>query len=147
MQTLVSAHGLTQRSFGHSLMVLFYKCVSKHAKHVFFIASLHGQFSQLAEHRRMAIGKLNQVMQLAYRPDALRFPEAVHAQVWQGTGIEDVLTEAAVINAVDDSTVIALARQVVSVAPRWARYASTNEMIDDTAAWIRSQHDHYRHAA
>ena len=147
MQTLVSDNGYAHRPWSHGLMVLFFKCVSKHAKHVFFIASLHGQFSHYAKHRRMAIGKLNQVMQLAYRPDALRFPEALHAQVWQGTGVDEVLTESAIVNAVTDAEVTSLASKVVNVSPLWCRYADMAEMIKDTAMWVRSQHQHFLEAA
>lgn len=147
MQTLVSDNGHTQRTLGHGLMVLFYKCVSKHAKHVFFIASLHGQFSHYAQHRRMALSKLNEVMQLAYRPDALRLPEAMHAQVWEGTGVDEVITEKAIVSAANDDGIDDLAKRVVDVSPQWSRYAPLEEMIKDVAVWIRSQRAHYLEAA
>jgi hypothetical protein len=132
---------------GQTVLALFYKCVSKHAKHVFFIASLHGQYSHYAQHRRMAVEKLNEVIDLAFRPEALHFPIALHAKVWKDTGVDQILTETAIVNAVTEAEVRTLATKVVQISPRWSRYGTEEEMIKDTAAWIRSQHQHYLEAA
>lgn len=147
MRTAVSDNGNTHSTIGQGLLVFFYKCVSKHAKHVIFIASLHGQFNHYAKTRRMAVDKLNKVIDLAYRPDALQFPEKLHARVWDGTGVNEILTETAVAHADNEDAVLELAAKVVNISPPWSRYASTEEMVKDTAEWIRSQHDHMREAA
>lgn len=145
-RTQVSSHGNTPFSFGQFFMALLLKCVSKHARHVFFIASLHSQFSEYANHRRMALSKLNEAMRLAHREEALSFPEAMRGRVWDGTGLEEILTEQAVVKAANDEAVTLLARKVVDISPRWSRYGKLDEMIQDTADWIRSQRDHLLNA-
>lgn len=147
MRTAVSVNGNAHSNVGQGLLVFFYKCVSKHAKHVIFIASLHGQFNHYAKSRRMAVDKLNKVIDLAYRPSALEFPEKLHARVWNGTGVNEIATEEAIVNADSEEAVLNLATKIVDISPSWSRYASKEEMVNDTAEWIRSQHDHIREAA
>lgn len=137
-------------SIGQGLLALYGKIASKHAKHVFFIASLHAQYNHYNQHRQMAAmatKKLNEVIDLAYRPDALDLPAMLHDKMWGKTGLENVLTEAAIVNATSDDEVATLARNVVHISPRWSRYGTEAEMVEDTSTWIRSQHQHLLEAA
>lgn len=137
-------------SLSQGLLTLLGKITSKHAKHVFFIASLHAQYNHYNQHREiaaMAAKKLNEVIDLAYRADALDLPAMLHEKMWGNTGLEAILTENAIVNASNDDDIRALARQVVSVSPKWSHYGTEQEMIEDTSTWIRSQHDHLLKAA
>lgn len=140
----VNHNGNTPFSISHFFMALFLRCVSKHAKHIFFIASLHGQFNEYARHHRMAMSKLNQAMRLAHREEALSLPVAMRNKIWKGTGLEDVLTEQAVANAATAGEVRRLAVGVLRVAPEWARYGRLEEMVRDISDWICSQRDYMR---
>lgn len=143
MRTLVSDNGSTRPTIGQLLTVLFYKfLLSKHGKHVFFIASLYGQFNHYANQRDGAIEKFNEAMRLAHRGDAMRLPMAMRGRVWDGTGIDQVLTEHALIEAQDEDQLRSLARKVIEVSMRWTRYAPLNEMTDDVTEYLRNQRDH-----
>lgn len=150
MTRAIADDALPRFSFSSGLLSLLGKVTSKHAKHVFFIASLHAQFNHYNQHRRMAMmatKKLNEVIDLAYRPDAMDLPALLHDKVWGNTGLEDVLTESAIVNATTSEDVSMLARKVVSISPRWSRYGTEDEMVQDTSTWIRSQHEHLLEAA
>jgi hypothetical protein len=137
-------------SIGQGLLTLLGKITSKHAKHVFFIASLHAQYNHYNQHRQMAAmatKKLNEVIDLAYRPEALDLPVMLRDKMWGKTGLENVLTECAIVNATTADEVADLARKVVQISPRWSRYGTEQEMVEDTSTWIRSQHQHLLEAA
>lgn len=137
-----SPHSISQR-----LLQLSYKCVSKHAKHIFFIASLHGHFSQYSAHKEMAIDKLNNVIDLAYRSKSLELPFVLHERVWGPTNIEKVFNESSLMNALSNGSVSVLAKQIVDVSPRWMHYARDQEMVEDISHWINSLRPEMSHRA
>lgn len=144
MRTLVSDNGITRAtrlSFGQVLMVMLFKCSSRHAKHVFFIASLVGQFNYYAKHRQMAMQKLNAAMRLAYRDGATTLPMAMGGKVWGGTGLDQVLTETALTQAQSDEELRQLAQRVIGISPRWARYDTVAEMTNDLLDLLRTQRE------
>jgi hypothetical protein len=150
MTRAIADDALPRFTFSNGLLSLLGKITSNHIKHVFFIASLHAQFNHYNQHRRMAMmatKKLNEVIDLAYRPDAMDLPALLHDKVWGKTGLEEVLTESAIVNATTSDDVVMLARKVISISPPWSRYGTEEEMVEDTSTWIRSQHEHLLEAA
>lgn len=142
IRTLVSDNGIkqsTRLSLGQIFMIMLFKCSSKHAKHVFFIASLVGQFNHYAKHRQMAVQKLNAAMQLAFREDAMGLPMAMGSKVWGGTGLDKVLTETTLAQARTEEDLRSLAESVMNIKPSWARYATSDKMMEDLLDLLRSQ--------
>lgn len=144
MRTLVSDNGITQSqpfSIGQWLTILLFKCSSKHARHVFYIASLVGQFNYYAKHRQMAMQKLNDAMKLALRDGATGLPMAMGSRVWGGTGLDQVLTEKALQQSRTDEDLRALAQRVLDISPTPYRYADQSEMLDDLMVLLRAQRE------
>ncbi len=142
-RTNASDNGSTDvSSLGHFFLVLFFKCLSKHAQHMFYISSLCGQFNHYAKHRAMAASKLNAAMNLAYREKAIELPMAMHGQVWGNTSVNQVLNETTLCQATTEESLRALAHRVIDVSPRWIRYAPESEWITDVMALLRNQRKH-----
>lgn len=144
MRTLVSDNGIMHSprlSLGQLLMIVLFKCSSKHARHVFFIASLVGQFNHYAKHRQMAMQKLNAAMQLAFREGATSLPMAMGSRVWGGTGLDTILTETALTQAKTDDELRGLAQRVIGICPKLLSYASAEEMTKDLLDLLRAQRE------
>jgi hypothetical protein len=141
MRTLVSDYGITNStsSFKQTLMALFFRCLSKHAQHVFFISSLVGQFNHYAKRRQMVMSKLNAAMRLTYRDGATQLPMAMRGGIWGNTNLDQILTENALMQSRNVNDLRVLARKVIDVSPRWSRYAPVDEMADDLVILLREQ--------
>lgn len=125
-------------SFGAMLTMLLFRCISKHTKRIFYIASLCGQFDHYSHRRTLAMAKLNEAMRLAYREPSLTIPASVHSRVWQDTGLETILTEQRLVAANDEASLRALARQVVDISKKWW-YGDVDEMTRDVTEALTAQ--------
>lgn len=112
------------------------KVFSKHGKRIMFISSLYVQVTQLERLKAEVVSKLNSVMGLATREEAIHFPAAISSIVWRGTEVKSVLTKELLDQNVDAQRAKEVATQVVDLCPRWIRYAAKNVMEADVANLI-----------
>ena len=115
--------------FPQWLIVLFFKCISKHAKRIFYIASLNGYLNHYATKHRLAADRLNAAIRLAYREETLRQSETFSTQVWGNSGLETILSEDALAKANSEEALHVLAQRVVDVAPPWTRFTKNPQEI------------------
>lgn len=121
------------------MLVLFFKCISKHSKRIFYISSLNGYLNQRLD-QQLAASRLNEVMRLAYREETLHQSEVISPQVWGDTGLESVVTPQSLLDATDDQRLRALASKVVDISPLWARYSrQRDEMVNGIAQMLGSR--------
>lgn len=116
------------------------KLLPKHGKRIIFISSLYVQVSQLERLKADVMSKLNAVMNLAHREEALQFPAAISQMVWRDSPIGNVLTQELLDQNVDDVKVREVSQRVVELAPKWVRYG-TSDMLDDVRSLIRNGRD------
>ena len=121
------------------LMMCFFKCIPKHVQQLFYIVSLAGQFDRYATCRLMALSRLNEVMHLAYRKDAVKLPLAMSELAWGKTRLQEILTVASLKACADEHDLRQLAGRVISISPSWMRYAGKQVMIGDVARMLHYQ--------
>lgn len=131
--------GSPRRDLRDWATMLLFKCVSKHAQHVFYIASLAEQFNHYSRFRRAAMDKLNEAMKLAYRPEAIQLPIALSDRVWGKAGLREVISDDALLRAKTEDELRALAQKVIAMTPHWALYAPDDEMKEDVINLLRHQ--------
>lgn len=111
------------------------KMFSKHGKRIMFITSLYAQLTQLDSLKAEAVSKLNSVMGLATREEAIQFPAAISSVVWRGKDVTSVLTADMMDQNVDAMRIHEVAKKLVDLCPRWMRYP-VPEMERDVATLI-----------
>ncbi len=117
-----------------------------HGKRILFLASLYYRIVRLDEMREEALSKLNAMLNLAKRNDALRMPWAVRDIVWSnGDTLSNLIN--AEMQAVDPATreakIRSLCEQIVDSTAPGLRYAETDTMIldvQDMLSKIFSEH-------
>jgi hypothetical protein len=109
-----------------------------HGKRLIFITSLYCYVARLDELQDEALNRLNQAMYLAKNGHALRFPAAVSGVVWNGIGIQSVLSMDVLNNDASPLKTLEIAERVVALSPSWLRYSSRNKMVRDVRALINN---------
>ena len=130
----------TRPSISSFLTKLLFKCVSKHGKRIFYIASLCGQFDHYAQRHGMTVKRLNEAMRLAHREQSAHIPHGLRSRVWDGTGLEDVLTADRLEQADTRNKLVQLAREIYAISTPW-RYSSEREMVDDIACALKARRE------
>lgn len=111
---------------------------SRHGKRLFFITSLYSHVVRIEHLRAEAVSKLNEIMGLARREEALQFPVAYHEVVWNNTGIDTVLSEELLNKDIADDQALEVSRKVVRLTPKWIRYGREDDMVQDVFELIRN---------
>lgn len=117
------------------------KLCSKHGKRVMFISSLYVQVTQLERLKAEVVHKLNSVMGLTTREDAVHFPAAISDIVWRGTKVGKLLQQELGGQPVNEQRAREVSAKVVDICPRLIRYGTRNEMEQDVTTLILSVGD------
>jgi len=116
------------------LLLLASICMSRHAKRLFYFASLYANLLPLESLKSDVLGRLNRLMHLASCDDAMVMPAVLSRAVWGNIDVTHYLpTEAS-----NEVTANVCAYQLVSLVPRWMRFGSIDEMKDETLQFFRS---------
>lgn len=122
----------------NALAITFNKIFSNHMKRLVFISSILGLIYRVKDPDLRMIHKLNKVFKLAEYPEALQLPFRVKSLIWQNRDLNVLGHDGKVIHIFDVPTtslnkedVEHLSSQVVSQAPWWLAYSSTENMCKD----------------
>lgn len=117
--------GVAQLQFAMYRMLEFVasKMCNKHGKRIMFISSLYAQITQLERLKADTVSKLNAVMGLATREEAIQLPVTFSRAIWRGKDISSVLTPTLMDQQdVDQNEIQRVAKQLIAMAPAWMRY-------------------------
>lgn len=132
---------LTQRA-GTSLwdrffLLLLSKMTNTHSKRIIFLTSLYCRVVRLEQMRDDAIGKLNNLLQLARRDQALRFPAAIQGMVWDIDGLRSQISQEMSQPEWNANKARELSEQLVAASPQWVRYGELDDMVHDVMAMMQ----------
>lgn len=111
---------------------------SRHGKRLFFITSLYSHVVRIEQLRADAVSKLNELLGLARRVNALHLPMAFPDVVWQDTTIDSVLNEELLSTDISDEHAMLISKRVVDIAPGWIKYGREDDMVHDVFNLIRN---------
>lgn len=123
------------------LMFCLSKLLPKHGKRIIFISSLYVQVTQLERLKADVVSKLNTVMNLAHREEALHFPAAISQLVWRNSPVGNVLTKELLDQDIDDVKVREVSKKVVNLTPNYLRYGTPSDMEEDVRSLILNGRD------
>ena len=111
------------------------KLLPKHGKRIIFVSSLYAQVTQLERMKADVVSKLNSVMNLAYREEALHLPAAISRVVWRNSRVGQVLTRELLNQDIDEKKMREVSQSVVKLTPVWMRYGD-KDMENDVRSLI-----------
>lgn len=119
--------------------LLLSKILSSRTKRIMFISSLYAYIKQIQNPDEEIALKLNQVMCLSSREDALMLPMALSKYIWRNGASIHCSTEEVQMNQLSDALrrVDSLAQQriiseqVIQNTPQWLQYGSHRRMRYD----------------
>lgn len=104
-----------------------------------FLASVVGLLENIHTPDKALLAKLNDVLKLAHRNDAIAFPILIHSYIWKNCDMETCLPidgKLVPLAKLSSSHMTiphyrALARYLMLSSPRWMIYGSENQIADD----------------
>jgi len=121
----------------HALMFILRKATSKHAKRILILTTLYCRLGKLKELKEEAIDHLNDLLKLALRRDALRFPAIVQNLLWNTASFEEVVSHELSKQSLNEHDVSIVAEKLVDSIERDFRYDTKETMLKDISRLIR----------
>ncbi len=120
--------------FTAPMMLLASIFMSRHAKRLFYFASLYASLLPLESLKSDVLGRLNKLMNLASCDDAMVMPAVLSRAVWGNIDVVHYIpTESS-----NDVAADVCAYKLVSLIPHWMKFGTIDEMKDDTLRFFNS---------
>ncbi len=127
--------GDTLRAVGGYLLS---KLLSRHIKRVIFISSLYGHLVPLERLRQDNLAKLNELIVLAKRQEAMDYFTTRSSGIWKNVRANEKLAQIAMTqNDVPDTVLKGISEEFVEAAPSYLRYDRPASMVADVMQLIR----------
>lgn len=131
--------------FKTPLLKLLALVLSRHAKRLFYFASLYARILPLEELKSDVLSRLNRAMNLASSDDALMMPAVFSRVVWTSDDIVKVIHHNGQEISFDPNSMTETAiedierraHELVCKAPFWMRFATFDEMKNETMKFLK----------
>lgn len=117
--------------------------LSRHAKRLFYFASLYASLIPMESLKSDVMARLNAAMNLASSDDALMMPAALSRVVWGRHDVARILDQGTGGTAGDNPSVAnphaleVRAYELVSMTSLWMRFGTIDEMKNETMKFLR----------
>lgn len=112
-------------SISNLFLLILTKSLKPQTKRLLMLASLGANLCEKSEFDKNSTHKLNTVMSLSHRDDALKLPFLLRKVIWNGSkGSELLYSE-------DEREIQEATEKLLKDAPSWLRYSSEESMKQD----------------
>ncbi len=120
----------------HRVSVTLGRPLSDKHKRLILFSSLSAKFCGQTKFNNTTLHKLNQVMALSNRDDALDLPVKLSRVIWSGDRGDVVVYPTPETVKVSEDEIVA---KIMSAIPEWLKYSNKKGMREDLARLIRYQ--------
>lgn len=127
------------------LLVFVGKNLSSRMKRIVFLTSLPARLKETNKFDDETLTKLNRVMSLGKRSDALEISIFLSKAVWCGQGAKEILGTTTPANALAAAPSPGIVANIISNMPSWLRYGDDEEIKEDVMQLLKSQDAIFSH--
>lgn len=135
-----------KKGFWRHVALFLLSRVNPHSKRILFLTSLYCRISHIDRMRDDVIDRLNGLLTLARRREALLFPAAVQELVWEDGSVENTLRDELTRHQFDEQRMKDLSERLVAIAPTTFYYDEPTRMAGDVFRMLQDFFQQHRQA-
>jgi len=119
-------------------MFLLRKLTNSHSKRILILTSLYCRLMKIEQLKEESIDKLNDLLRLAFRRDALRLPAAMQHLLWNDAAFDAKVQEYFKnLESATDENIVNLSESLYEAVPEDFKYSNKSNMLKDFCKLIK----------
>lgn len=108
-------------------------------KRMILLASVSGRLKEPSSFNNETLAKLNRVMEMSKRDDAIMYPVYLSQAIWYGKTSREIIEDEPSTLTGNEDRILRAAKRIFDLSPLWLRYGPEDEVMPDLIKLLRIQ--------